>query len=61
KVKNPDFLNEVSSVCNKEEYLIVDCQSYNNVKDMGWGLYGVGQKQVSSEIIIRERGSLKCS
>ncbi|XLU78480.1 hypothetical protein S245_001901, partial [Arachis hypogaea] len=26
KVKNPDFLNEVSSVCNKEEYLIVDCQ-----------------------------------
>lgn len=52
KVKNPDFLKEVSSVCNKEDHLIVGCQSgvrslyattnllsdgFKNVKDMGGG------------------------
>ncbi|XP_057762667.1 thiosulfate sulfurtransferase 18-like [Arachis stenosperma] len=52
KVKNPDFLKEVSSVCNKEDHLIVGCQSgvrslyattdlvadgYKDVKDMGGG------------------------
>ncbi|MED6108449.1 hypothetical protein PIB30_024019 [Stylosanthes scabra] len=52
RVKNPDFLKEVSSVCNKQDHLIVGCQSgvrslyattdlvadgYKNVKDMGGG------------------------
>ncbi|RYQ81112.1 hypothetical protein Ahy_Scaffold1g107116 [Arachis hypogaea] len=52
KVKNPDFLKEVSSVCNKEDHLVVGCQSgvrslyattdlvadgYKDVKDMGGG------------------------
>ncbi|RZC30315.1 Rhodanese-like domain-containing protein 17 isoform B [Glycine soja] len=27
KVKNPDFLKEVSSACNKEDHLILGCQS----------------------------------
>ncbi|GMY12260.1 thiosulfate sulfurtransferase 18 [Fagus crenata] len=27
RVKNPQFLNEVSSACNKEDHLIVGCQS----------------------------------
>ncbi|XLS78635.1 hypothetical protein HN51_062860, partial [Arachis hypogaea] len=34
KVKNPDFLKGVSSICNKEEHLIA---GYKNVKDMGGG------------------------
>ncbi|XP_061367746.1 thiosulfate sulfurtransferase 18-like [Gastrolobium bilobum] len=52
KVKNPDFLKEVSSACNKEDHLIVGCQSgvrslyatadlladgFKNVNDMGGG------------------------
>ncbi|TKY70331.1 Rhodanese domain-containing protein 17 [Spatholobus suberectus] len=52
KVKNPDFLKEVSSACNKEDHLIVGCQGgvrslyatadllsdgFKNVKDMGGG------------------------
>ncbi|KAK7406825.1 hypothetical protein VNO78_08459 [Psophocarpus tetragonolobus] len=52
KVKNPNFLKEVSSACNKEDHLIVGCQSgvrsqcatsdllsdgFNNVKDMTGG------------------------
>ncbi|KEH20374.1 rhodanese-related sulfurtransferase [Medicago truncatula] len=27
RVKNPEFLKEVSSLCNKEDHLIVGCQS----------------------------------
>ncbi|KAK7309365.1 hypothetical protein RJT34_06029 [Clitoria ternatea] len=52
KVKNPDFLKEVSLACNKEDHLIVGCQlgmrslsattdllsdGFKNVKDMGGG------------------------
>ncbi|KAG5123626.1 hypothetical protein JHK82_030363 [Glycine max] len=52
KVKNGDFLKEVSSACNKEDHLVVGCQSgvrslyatadllsdgFKNAKDMGGG------------------------
>jgi rhodanese-related sulfurtransferase len=52
RVKNPQFLNEVSSACNKEDHLIVGCQSgvrslyatadllsagFKHVSDMGGG------------------------
>ncbi|KAL9276685.1 hypothetical protein ACSQ67_025698 [Phaseolus vulgaris] len=52
KVMNPDFLKEVSLACNKEDHLIVGCQTggrslyataallsdgFKNVKDMGGG------------------------
>ncbi|GAU22620.1 hypothetical protein TSUD_234420 [Trifolium subterraneum] len=34
RVKNTDFLKEVSSICNKEDQLVV---GFMNVKDMGGG------------------------
>ncbi|CAL5188160.1 unnamed protein product [Lathyrus oleraceus] len=52
RVKNPDFLKEVSSAFNKEDHVVVGCQSgvrslyatsdlladgFKNVKDMGGG------------------------
>ncbi|KAK2373120.1 hypothetical protein P8452_46270 [Trifolium repens] len=52
RVKNPNFLKEFSFVCNKEDLLVVGCQSgvrslyatsdllsdgFKNVKDMGGG------------------------
>ncbi|XP_027361197.1 rhodanese-like domain-containing protein 17 [Abrus precatorius] len=55
RVKNPNFLKEVSSACNKEDHLIVGCQSgvrslyattdlladgFKNVNDMGGGYMG---------------------
>ncbi|KAK7360213.1 hypothetical protein VNO77_02195 [Canavalia gladiata] len=53
RVKNPDFLKEVSSACKKEDHLIVGCQSgvrslyatadllaegYKDVNNMGGGI-----------------------
>ncbi|XP_054776119.1 thiosulfate sulfurtransferase 18-like isoform X1 [Prosopis cineraria] len=52
RVKNPEFLNQVWSSCNKEDHLVVGCQSgvrsmqatgdlvgdgYKNVRNMGGG------------------------
>ncbi|KAI9109775.1 hypothetical protein K1719_019405 [Acacia pycnantha] len=52
RVKNADFLNKVSSACNKEDHLLVGCQSgmrsvsatrdllgdgYKNVRNVGGG------------------------
>ncbi|KAM4128893.1 hypothetical protein ACJW30_02G202800 [Castanea mollissima] len=48
RVKNPQFLSEVSSVCNKEDQLIVGCQSGVRSLSAAADLLSAGFKHVSN-------------
>ncbi|XP_030974819.1 thiosulfate sulfurtransferase 18 isoform X1 [Quercus lobata] len=48
RVKNPQFLSEVSSVCNKEDQIIVGCQSGVRSLSATADLLSAGFKHVSN-------------
>ncbi|KAK2408857.1 hypothetical protein P8452_70537 [Trifolium repens] len=66
RVKNPEFLKEVSSLCKKEDHLIVGCQSgvrsvyatidllaegYKDVSNMGGGYLDWVKKEFPVKIV----------
>ncbi|PHT46497.1 Rhodanese-like domain-containing protein 19, mitochondrial [Capsicum baccatum] len=46
RVKNPDFLDQVSSVCQKEDHLIVGCNSGGRGRKACVDLLNAGYKDV---------------